>query len=139
MRSERVAVSSRQKADLRGFLNLGGLFFYLFAYNPFMSTPPARRTYFGIAAFFTSLLAVLAIGSNLGVSQMNITPEEFSQLNSITAMFYCVLTPLAFALGVLGLFFKNDSKILAGLAIIITAIPFLILVVQLLASLSLTN
>jgi len=104
-----------------------------------MSTPPARRTYFGIAAFFTSLLAVLAIGANLGVSQMNITPEEFSQLNSITAMFYCVLTPLAFALGVLGLFFKNDSKILAGLAIIITAIPFLILVVQLLASLSLTN
>ena len=97
---------------------------------------PARRTYFGIAAFITSLLAVLAVRSNLGVSQMNITPEEFNQLNSITALFYCILTPLAFALGVFGFIFKNDFKILSGLAMAAVIIPFLTLAFRLISSLA---
>ncbi|MFN8382214.1 MAG: hypothetical protein U0V02_09755 [Anaerolineales bacterium] len=101
-----------------------------------MSSTSAKRTYFGVAAFFTSLLAVAAIGSNLGVSQMNITPEEFNQLNSITALFYCILTPLAFALGVLGLFLKNDFKILSGVGIVIAAIPFLVIAFRLFSSLT---
>ena len=95
---------------------------------------PARRTYFGIAAFITSLLAVLAVGSNLGVSQMNITPEEFNQLNSITALFYCILTPLAFALGVFGFIFKNDFKIMSGLAMAVVTVPFLVIAFRLLSS-----
>ncbi len=97
---------------------------------------PARRTYFGIIAFLTSLLAVLAIGSNLGVSQMNITPQQFNQLNSITALLYCVLTPLAFALGIFGFIFKNDFKILSGLAMAVVTVPFLVIAFSLLSSLA---
>ena len=99
-----------------------------------MTTTPVKRTYFGVAAFFTSLLAVMAIGSNLGVSQMNITPEEFNQLNATTALFYCILTPLAFAFGVLGLLFKNDFKILSGLGLVIAAIPFVVIAFRLFSS-----
>lgn len=109
----------------------------VFAYNHSMSTTPARpakRTYFGIIAFLTSLLAVMSIGSNLGVSQMNITPEEFNQLNSITALFYCILTPVAFALGVFGFVFKNDFKILSGLALAVVTVPFLVIAFRLVSS-----
>ncbi len=101
-----------------------------------MSPTPAKRTYFGIAAFLVSLFAVAAMGSNFGVSQMNITPEEFNQLNSITALFYCILTPLAFVLGVVGLIFKNDFKIWSGLAIAIVTVPFLAMAFRLIASLA---
>ena len=95
---------------------------------------PTRRTYFGIVAFLTSLLAVMAIGSNLGVSQMNITPQEFNQLNSISALFYCILSPLAFALGVFGFIFKNDFKILSGLAMAVVTVPFLVIAFSLYSS-----
>lgn len=104
-----------------------------------MTTSPAkptRRTYFGIIAFITSLLTMLAMGANFGVSQMNITPEEFNQLNSITALFYCILTPLAFVLGVFGLIFKNDFKIWSGLAIAVVTVPFLAMAFRLVSSLA---
>jgi hypothetical protein len=107
--------------------------------TPVKPVKPLRRTYFGIVAFLTSLFAVMAIGSNLGVSQMNITPEDFNQLNSITALLYCILTPLAFALGVLGFIFKNDFKILSGLALVIAAIPFLVIASRLLSSIIAAN
>lgn len=81
----------------------------------------------------------MAIGSNLGVSQMNITPEEFNQLNSVTALFYCILTPLAFALGMLGFIFKNDFKILSGLAMAVVTVPFLVIAFRLLSSLAANN
>jgi hypothetical protein len=107
--------------------------------SPVKPVKPARRTYFGIIAFIVSLLSVLAMGSNLGVSQMNITPQEFNQLNSITALFYCILTPLAFALGVLGFIFKKDSKVLSGLGIGIAAVPFLMMAFRLFSSLAANN
>ena len=101
-----------------------------------MSPTPARRTYFGIVAFLISLFAVSAVGANFGVSQMNITPDEFNQLNSITALFYCILTPLAFVLGVFGFIFKNDLKIWSGLAIAMVTIPFLMMAFRLIMSLA---
>jgi hypothetical protein len=95
-----------------------------------MSNRPAKKTYFGIASLFTGILSALSISANYGVSFLRITPAQFSQLNSVTALLYCVLTPLAVALGILGLVYKNDSRPLSGAALAIAAIPFLIVFVQ---------
>lgn len=82
-----------------------------------------------------SLLAMLSIGSHFGVSQMDISPEQFNQWNSITALLYCVLTPLACGLGVVGLLLKNDSKTFSGMALLVVTIPFLFFAFQLFSSL----
>jgi hypothetical protein len=102
-----------------------------------MANQPARKTYFGVTALITGIFAVLFISANVGVSYLRITPAVFGQLNIFTAQTYCVLTPLAFGLGLLGLVFKNDSKLLAGLGIAVVAVPFLVILVQLV--LRLTN
>lgn len=78
-----------------------------------MTNQPAKRTYFGIVALVTGILSVLAFASNIAVAYLRISPEVFGQWNVITALFYCALTPLAFTLGVGGLYFKNDSKSLS--------------------------
>ena len=96
-----------------------------FLYNRFMSNRPARKTYFGVAALFIGIFSALSSGANYGVSFLNITPAQFNQLNSATALLYCFFTPLAAALGILGLILKNDSKTLSGIALVIAAIPFL--------------
>lgn len=101
------------------------------AYNDGMATRPARKTYFGLAAFITGLLAVLFISANIGVSQLRITPAAFEQWNVFTAQAYCIISPLSFGLGVLALFLKNDSKLLAGLGIAAVTIPFLLIAFQL--------
>jgi hypothetical protein len=96
-----------------------------------MSITPVRRTYFGIAALVIGILAVFSLGVNYWVSFLRITPEQFGQLNNITVLFYCVLTPLAFALGILGLIFKNDSKALSGTALAVVTTPFVVISIQL--------
>lgn len=55
-------------------------------------------------------------------------------MNSITALFYCILTPVAFALGVFGFVFKNDFKILSGLALAVVTVPFLVIAFRLVSS-----
>lgn len=107
----------------------------VFAYNPSMSTRPARRTYFGLFALIIAFLAVAFIVANYVVAYQNITPAQFNQLNGFTAQFYCMLTPLAFVLGLLGIIFKNDSKLLSWVAVAVVTIPFLIIFVQFVSAL----
>jgi hypothetical protein len=93
-------------------------------------TPPAKKTYFGITALITSILSGLSLLSNFAVANLNIAPDTFSQLNYLTALFFCILTPLTFVLGVLGYTRKNDSKVLSLIAIVLVTVPFLIMFAQ---------
>ena len=128
------------------------------AYNLFMSTDPTatnnkpaksdspnklqddtavnarRRTYFGLAALLTGIIADLFIGANHVAAYMIITPDTFNQLNNLTALVFCILTPLTGVLGVVGYTRKRDSKILSGIAIALVTIPVLILFAQLVSS-----
>lgn len=101
-----------------------------------MSEIPAGKTYFGLAAFITAILAVLFIAANVGASYLRITPAVFNQLNIITALLYCGTTPLAFGLGIVGFFPRNDSKVLAGLGIATVSVPFVVILGQLLLQLA---
>jgi len=94
----------------------------------------AKKSYFGIAALITGILCVLSLLSNFSVSQLNISPETFSSLNNLTALFYCVLTPLTFVLGVVGHTRRNDSKNLSRVGIVLALVPFLIIFAQLVYS-----
>ncbi|WKZ34346.1 MAG: hypothetical protein QY332_12060 [Anaerolineales bacterium] len=95
-----------------------------------MSIQPAGKTYFGLAAILTGILAVLFILANIGSSYLRISPLLFNQLNTITALLYCILTPLTVALGFMGIILKRDSMILGVLAIGMVAVPFLLLFTQ---------
>lgn len=95
-----------------------------------------NRTYFGIFALFTSLLADAFISVNIGVAYLDITPSLFSQLNNMTALGYCAMTPLTLLLGVLGIIRKADSQGLSIVAIVLVLIPFSILFIRLLSSIS---
>ena len=90
----------------------------------------AKKTYFGLTALVIGIISGLSLLSNIAVANLNITPGTFSQLNNLTALFFCILTPLAFILGVLGYTRKNDSKILSLIAIILVTVPFLVIFAQ---------
>lgn len=104
-----------------------------------MSDQPIKKSYFGLAALLTGIFAILALGANFGVAFLNITPALFGRLNVVTALFYCVLTPLAFTLGFVGMIFKNDSKILSAIAMTAVTIPFLIIFIQFVLSILRNN
>jgi cytochrome bd-type quinol oxidase subunit 2 len=95
-----------------------------------------KRSRFGPAALAAAVLSVLFLAANYGASQLNIAPRTFAALNSITALAACALAPLAILFGVLGLVRKNDSKPASVLALVLTTLPFLILFVQMLLSLT---
>jgi cytochrome bd-type quinol oxidase subunit 2 len=92
-----------------------------------MQMPPAKKTHFGLAALIAGILCVLSLLTNYGVAQLNISQETFNQLNNLTALFYCVLTPPAFALGAIGLTHRNDSKSLSSAGVLLALIPFLVI------------
>ena len=94
----------------------------------------AKKTYFGIVALFTGLVSGLSLAANFIVANLNISPDTFSQLNILTALFFCILTPLTFVLGVVGYTRKNDSKVLSSIAIVLVVIPFLYMFAQLVYS-----
>ena len=100
---------------------------------------PVKNTYFGIASLLTAFLSVLSLGANFGVSQLNISPETFNSLNNITVLAACVLAPLAVLLGMVGLFKRNDSKPLSVTALALVGAPFLILFVQMIFSIAISN
>ena len=95
---------------------------------------PATKTYFGITALITGIISGLFLGANFGVAYMDISPRTFSQLNNLTALFFCILTPITFILGVVGHTRRNDSKTLSRIAIALVTIPFLIIFSQLVYS-----
>jgi presenilin-like A22 family membrane protease len=94
----------------------------------------AKKTYFGITALITGIISGLFLGANVGSSYLEVPPEVFNQLNNLTALIYCVLTPLAVTLGVVGHVKKNDSKLLSSIAIVLVTIPVVILFAQLVSS-----
>ncbi len=96
----------------------------------------AGRSYFGLAALAAGLATDLLLGMNYGVSQLDIIPRTFDQLNNLTALLYCAFTPLTFVLGITGHMRKNDSKLLAWIAIALAATPLLVLVIKMIFSLS---
>ena len=98
-----------------------------------MST--SKKTYFGITALITGIISGLFLGANFGVAYLRITPGTFSQLNNLTASFFCVLTPLTFVLGGIGYRRKNDSKVYSQIAIALVTVPFLIMFTQFVYSL----
>lgn len=102
-------------------------------YNLHMSGT-IRKTYFGHAALVMAVITDLVLGINFVVAYLNFTPGALILLNNVTAFFYCILTPLTAALGFLGLWLGNDSKTYSRIALLITAIPFLILFVQLISA-----
>jgi hypothetical protein len=98
-----------------------------------------KNSYFGLAALIVAILSVLSLGANIGVSQLNITPETFYSLNTMTALAACSLAPLALLLGILGFIRNNDSKLLSGIALTLAGTPFLILFVQMIISIVKSN
>lgn len=92
------------------------------------------KTYFGLTALITGIIADLFLGANFSVVYLKITPGFFNQLNNLTALFYCILTPLALILGVAGHTRRNDSKNLSRIAMALAAVPFVILLLQLVSS-----
>jgi hypothetical protein len=107
------------------------------AYNLFMhsspsstSKKPAAKTYFGITALITGIISGVFLAANIGAAYLKITPGTFSQLNNLTALFFCILTPLTFILGVIGHTRKNDSKVYSRIAIALVTIPFAIMFAQ---------
>ena len=99
----------------------------------------AGKTYFGFAAFIVSILCVLSRLYHISVSYMNISMETFDKLNSLTALIYCILTPLAFSIGVYGFTRKNDSRAFSIVACVIVFIPFIISFVQMLGAISISK
>jgi hypothetical protein len=89
-----------------------------------------NKTYFGIAALITGILSALSLLANFAVANLNISAGTFSQLNNLTALFFCILTPLTFVLGIAGHTRKNDSKTLSRIAIVLVVIPFLFIFAQ---------
>jgi heme/copper-type cytochrome/quinol oxidase subunit 2 len=99
-----------------------------------MRTQPTLKTNFGLAALISGILCVLSLLSNYTAANLNISVDTFNLLNNLTALFYCVLTPLAFVLGAIGYTRKNDSKNFSAIAIALVVIPFLIIFAQLIYS-----
>lgn len=99
-----------------------------------MPVQSAKRTHFGIAALISGVLCDLSLAANYGVASLNISQEIFNQLNNLTALFYCVLTQAAIALGALGHTRRNDSKNLSSVGIVLALIPFLFVFGQFLLS-----
>ena len=108
----------------------------IWAYNLPMdaNNSPANKTYFGLTALITGILSGLFLLSNFTVANLNISPGTFSKLNNFTALFFCILPPLTFVLGVLGYTRKNDSKTLSLISMVLVVVPFLIMFAQLVSS-----
>jgi hypothetical protein len=92
--------------------------------------PSANKTYFGITALITGIFSGLSLLSNFTVANLNISPDTFSQLNNLTALFFCILTPLTVILGSVGYTRKNDLRGLSIVAIMLVVIPFLFMFAQ---------
>jgi hypothetical protein len=88
----------------------------------------SKKTYYGIAGLIIGIISLIFLGANIGVAYLRITPATFDQLNNLTLLFYCTLTPVAFACGVAGSVLKGDSKGYSRIAIVVVVIPFLVII-----------
>jgi hypothetical protein len=97
----------------------------------------AKQTYLGIISLLLAILSVIFLAAFFAVSQMNISPATFSSWSNIIGLIYCFMTPAAFVLALLAWRKRKDSKSMAGIAMAIIGIPFLILFSQFISAISL--
>jgi len=118
------------------------------AYNPFMlnknltptkPTKLVKKTYFGISSLIVAVMSAFILGMFFIITTLNISPSIFFKWNNIIGLLYCLFTPTAFFLGILGLAGKNDSKTLSGIAMSLSGLPFIILFWQFVVSLIESN
>ncbi len=95
-----------------------------------MADHPIIKTYFGIASSVAGIFCVLSLLANYGAVYLNISYEIFGQINNLTALSYCFLTPGSFVLGVIGCTRKNDSIFFSIMGISLVVIPFLFIFAQ---------
>jgi cytochrome bd-type quinol oxidase subunit 2 len=86
-----------------------------------------KRTYFGITSLLVAILSLIFLGLYYGVSQLRITPQTFFFWNMVTAFGYCISVPISFILAYFAWRKTKDSRPLAGTAVAMIVIPFLIL------------
>jgi drug/metabolite transporter (DMT)-like permease len=89
-----------------------------------------KRTYFGLVSLLVAILSMGFLAAYFAVSQLNISPATFYFWNAITAFVACITTPLAFVLAFFAWRSAVDSRQLAGTAMVISGVPFLVLFVQ---------
>jgi cytochrome bd-type quinol oxidase subunit 2 len=90
----------------------------------------AGKTYFGFAALIAGMVSLISIAARFAIACMDVSPRAFGLWNQITTLFFCILTPLAFALAVLGFRSKNDSKSQSGIGMTLAIVPFALLLLQ---------
>src|SRR5690349_4943635 len=95
-----------------------------------------EQTYFGRASMIAAFLSALFLAVFLEISQLHMDPQTFSFWNNITALIYCLLVPITLVLTVIAWRKPKDSSSLAGIAIAVVGIPFLILFVRFLSAVS---
>jgi hypothetical protein len=89
-----------------------------------------KQTYLGIISLSLAILSVIFLAAFFAVSQMNISPATFSSWSNIIGLIYCFMTPAVFVLAILAWRKKKDSRLMAGIAVAIIGIPFLVLLSQ---------
>jgi hypothetical protein len=109
-------------------------------YNEHMSLDTktsAKQTYLGVISLLLAILSVIFLATFFAISQMNISPATFSSWSNIIGLIYCFMTPAVFVLAILAWRKKKDSRLLAGIAVAVIGIPFLILLSQFVFAISL--
>jgi len=99
-----------------------------------MST--SKNTYFGAGALATGITSLIFSMASYGIVFLNISPKIFDQLNNLTALVFCSLTPITIILGIIGLTRKKDNILYSIIAMALVSIPALILTINLIKSLS---
>ena len=92
-----------------------------------------KRTHFGIAALASAVVSILFLAAYFAIAVMDITPATFFKLNNLTALVYCLSTPIALVLGMISITRKNDSISLGWSAMGLVGVPFLVIFWQFLS------
>ena len=89
-----------------------------------------KKSYFGTSALVTGIISIIFAIAAYSIVFLDISPKLFFQLNNLTALVLCSLTPITIILGVLGLIGKNDNKIYSIIAISLVTLPTLALTIS---------
>ncbi len=97
---------------------------------------PSTKSYFGASALVTGIISAIFSIASYGIVFLNISPKLFDQLNNLTALVFCSLTPITLILGILGLTRKKDNILYSVIAIGLVTLPALVLTITFINSLS---
>ncbi|MBM3125103.1 MAG: hypothetical protein FJZ87_08490 [Chloroflexi bacterium] len=91
---------------------------------------PHRRSYYGLSSLFMGVVSVILFGAYYLITLLKITPAIFFQMNNVITLSYCIVTPIAGILAIMGLVTRDDSKPLSILSLGLVGFPFLYLLWQ---------